>query len=341
MARARVRATYDTSTGQVTSFNHAHTGVSCDFTQGLGDAITANVAAVPGVNFATFSEGVFILTANVPYNFGEVAQELNEIYNYDTFHTSSVRNVYSPNVCTTVELIADALGAKLGLDPLAFRQKFVRNPRMLAVLNKVAEIGGWTTDLPAGVAQGIGVHHEYKGFAAVLAQVDARPQTINRKIKNAFSGPRVMKMACAIDVGTPINVTGVEAMMMGGMMDGIAQALTYSLHLDPSHGGRFLEASWDNAYYTRQLNVPPEMIFYVMPPNGNPPGGMGEFACGVSMAAVACAYSRAVGTLATEFPVNFHEPLWFTPFPFDPQIPQSPTNGLRYLGRPLAVTPQS
>jgi isoquinoline 1-oxidoreductase beta subunit len=143
------------------------------------------------------------------------------------------------------------------------------------------------------------------------------------------------------DCGTPINLTGLEAMMMGGAMDGIAQALTYSMHLDPSHGGRFLEGSWDNAYYTRQWNVPEEMIFYVMPPNGNPPGGAGEFAVGTSMAAVACAYARATGTMPTTFPVNFNEPLGFAPFPFDPPIPQSPTNGLNYLGNPLKVTPQS
>jgi isoquinoline 1-oxidoreductase beta subunit len=341
MARSRVRATYDTSSGQVTSFNQAHTAVSCDFTQGIGEIFTANVEAIPGVNFSSFSEGVFILTANVPYNFGEVTQELNEIYNYDTFHTSSVRNVYSPDVATATELIADALGAKLGLDPLAFRQKFIRDPRMLAVLNKVAELGGWTTNLPQGVAMGLGIHHEYKGYMAVLAQVDARPQQVNRVIKNGYGGPRVTKMAMVHDCGTPINITGLEAMMMGGAMDGIAQALTYSLHLDPSTGGRFLEGSWDNAYYTRQWNVPEEMIFYVMPANGNPPGGAGEFGVGTSMAAVACAYARATGTMPTTFPVNFNDPLGFAPFPFEPPIPQSPTNGLNYLGRPLKVTPQS
>jgi isoquinoline 1-oxidoreductase beta subunit len=333
-----VRVTFDTSSGQVTSYNQAHTSVATDFTQGIGEIFTANVEAIPGVNFGSFSEGVFILTANVPYNFGEVTQELNEIYNYDTFHTSSVRNVYSPNVATATELVADMLGTKLGLDPLAFRQKFIRVPRQLAVLNRVADIGGWTTDLPDGVAMGLAVHHEYKGYMAVLAQVDARPQQVNRKIKNGYGGPRVTKMACVLDCGTPINITGLEAMMMGGMMDGIAQAMTYSMHLT---GGQFLEASWDNAGYTRQWNVPEEMIFEVMPANGNPPGGAGEFACGVSMAAVACAYSRAVGKIATEFPVNFNEPLWFAPFPFEPSIPQSPTNGLNYLGKPLKVTPQS
>ena len=62
--------------------------------------------------------------------------------------------------------------------------------------------------------------------------------------------------------------------MMGGIMDGIAQALTYSLHLKDGH---FLEGSWDNAYYTRQWNTPLDVQVIVMPPTTGQPGGAGEF----------------------------------------------------------------
>ena len=46
-----------------------------------------------------------------------------------------------------------------------------------------------------------------------------------------------------------------------GFMDGLALTLTSSCHLED---GRFLEASWDNYFYTRQWNVPPEVE--VVPP---------------------------------------------------------------------------
>jgi isoquinoline 1-oxidoreductase beta subunit len=113
--------------------------------------------------------------------------------------------------------------------------------------------------------------------------------------------------------------------MQGGIMDGIAQALTYSLHLDD---GYFLEGSWDNAYYTRQWNVPPDVQVIVMPPTTGQPGGAGEFGVAASMAATACAYARATGTFPTEFPINHNQPLGFTPYPTVPPIPQSPTDGL-------------
>ena len=58
-------------------------------------------------NRLTYAQAIFSLTANVPYNFGAVTQLLDEIYDITTFNTSSVRNIYSPDVCTAIELMVD------------------------------------------------------------------------------------------------------------------------------------------------------------------------------------------------------------------------------------------
>jgi isoquinoline 1-oxidoreductase beta subunit len=179
--------------------------------------------------------------------------------------------------------------------------------------------------MPAGTAQGVAIHKEYKGASACLAEIDCRPQTVNRKVRDAYTGPRVTKVLFVVDVGLPINPLGIEAQMMGGIMDGIGQALSYGLHLEKGH---FLEGSWDNAFYTRQWNVPPEVDVIVMPPTTGEPGGAGEFGVGTSMAAVACAYGRATGKMPTSFPINHDGPLGFEPLPTVPPIPQSPTGGL-------------
>ena len=264
MCTSRVRATY--SGANVISFDQRHTSVATDFSQGLGELLSAMAATLPGGNFLGYSETIFELTANVPYNFGAVTQLLNEIYEYDTFNTSSVRNIYSPDVCTATELITDQLAAAMGQDPYAFRRSFIRDQRMLAALNKVAQVGNWGRAMPAGTAQGIGIHSEYKCARRRLVEIDCRPATVNRRVKDGVTGPRVTKVVIAVDVGLPINPLGLEAQMIGGAMDGIAQALTYSLHLQDGH---FLEGSWDNAYYTRQWNVPGDVEVVVMPPNGN------------------------------------------------------------------------
>jgi isoquinoline 1-oxidoreductase beta subunit len=332
MCTSRVRATY--SGANVISFDQRHTSVATDFTQGLGELLSAMAGTLPGGNVLGYSETIFSLTANVPYNFGAVTQLLNEIYEYNTFNTSSVRNIYSPEVCTATELITDQLAAAMGQDPIAFRRSFVRDQRLLATLDQVARAGDWGRSMPAGTAQGIGIHSEYKSRVASLVEIDCRPATVNRPVKDGVTGPLVTKVVVAVDVGLPINPLGLEAQMIGGAMDAIAQVLTFSLHLQDGH---FLEGSWDNAYYTRQWNVPEDVEVIVMPSNGNPPGGAGELAVAPTMAAVASAYARATGTVPTSFPINHFQPLGFTPYPFVPPLPPSPTDGLKFAGQPTKV----
>jgi isoquinoline 1-oxidoreductase beta subunit len=327
MSIVRNRASHDGT--QVTTFSQRMTSVATDYTMGFGEIITATAATPPSFNLG-YAQTVYNLTANVPYDFGVVDMAINEIYEYNTFNTSSVRNIYSPEMRTSIELMVDALAKELGKDPLEFRLEYARDERMKAVLTKVKQASGWGRKLPAGVAQGVGVHREYKGFAACVVEIDTRPRTVNRKKVGGKTGPRVRRVTYVVDVGLPINPLGLKAQMMGGIMDGIGQVLTYSLHLKE---GAFLEASWDNAFYTRQWNAPKRVDVIVMPATTDHPGGAGEFGVAASMAATACAYSRAVGKMQTEFPVGFHD-LGFKPYPFEPPIPESPRNGLKYRKAP-------
>jgi isoquinoline 1-oxidoreductase subunit beta len=304
-----------------------HTSVTTDQSQGLGELLSSMFATVPQVNRFVFEQGVFGLTANVPYNFGAVTQLMDEIYDITTFNTSDVRNIYSPDVCTAKEVMVDRAAQAMGQDPYLFRRRFLRDDRLLAVLNKVAQVGNWGRTMAAGTAQGVAVHKEYKGAAAALVEIDCRPETVQRHVRDGFTGPRVTKVVYAVDVGLPINPLGLKAQMMGGIMDGIAQALTYSLHLKD---GYFLEGSWDNAYYTRMWNTPPEVNVIVMPPTTGEPGGAGELGVAASMAATANAYGRATGTYPNSFPINHNLPITFEPLSTVPPIPQSETDGLEH-----------
>jgi len=320
MATSRIRASF--AAGNVLTFEQRHTGVSTDFTHGFGEIITSQLAELPSGNLG-YAETIFELTQNVPYNFGVTSQLLNEV---DMgFHTGSMRNIYSPDVCTALELIVDQIAKGMSMDPYRFRHQFLKDARSQAVLDKAAQVGNWGRTMPAGTAQGIAFHAEYKGVCAVLVEIDCTPQTVNRVVLEAYTGPRVTKVVFVVDVGLPINPRGLEAQMLGGIMDGIAQTLTSSLHFE---NGIPLEGSWDNYFYTRQWNVPPEVEVIVMPPTTGQPGGAGEFGVAASMAAVACAYARATGTIPTSFPINHNGPLGFTPTPVIPPLPESPTDGL-------------
>ena len=94
-----------------------------------------------------------------------------------------MRNIYSPDVRVANELMVDSRWRKLGKDPLEFRLRFVRDERVRAVLEKVAEEGNWGRTMPAGTAQGIAIHKEYKGATACLVEIDCRPETVNRQVR--------------------------------------------------------------------------------------------------------------------------------------------------------------
>ncbi|OLZ61350.1 isoquinoline 1-oxidoreductase [Streptomyces sp. IMTB 2501] len=320
MATSRVRATY--ALGQVLTYDQRHTSVATDFGHGVGEIITSEAARLP-VGDLTFSETIFTLSQQTPYDFGVVTQLLSETDK--GFNTGSMRNIYSPNVRCAQELVVDELAGRMGKDPYRFRREFVKDERVRAVLDKVADVGNWGRSMPAGMAQGIALHPEYHACVAVLAEIDCRPQTTGRKVRDAYTGPRVTKVVCAVDVGLAVNPQGLQAQMMGGIMDGIAITLSSGLHLDDGH---FLEGSWDNYFYTRQWNAPPELEIVVMPPTTGRPGGAGELAVAAAAAAAACAYGRATGTMPTSFPINHAGPLGFEPLPTTPPIPASPTDGL-------------
>lgn len=319
MATSRVRASYVGNT--VLSYHQRHTSVSTDLGHGLGEIITALAARLP-VGDIGFSETFFQLSQTMSYDFGLSTRLLSETDK--GFNTGSMRNVYSPDVTCARELIVDRLASRMGKNPYDFRRSFLREDRAKAVLDKVATEGEWGRTVPAGVAQGIAFHAEYKAVSAALVEIDCRPETVNRPIRDGVGGPRVTKVVFAVDVGLAVNPRGLEAQMMGCVSDGIALALTSSLHLRDGH---FLEASWDNYFYTRQWNVPPDLRIIVMPSTSDTPGGAGELGVAATMAAVACAYGRAAGTMPTSFPIN-HDTLSFTPKPTVPPIPPSPVDGL-------------
>lgn len=308
---------------EVLAFQQSHTSVETDYRHGLGEIITAMAADLPhGLGNLGFAETIFLTTQVVPYDFGVVLQTLNET---DTrFNTASMRNIYSPDVRTANELVVDMLAKAVRKDPLDFRLGYLRDKRLKRVLVEAARRAEWGRSMPSGTAQGIGLHVEYHGVSACIVEIDCRPETVNRDIWHAVTGPRVTRATMVMDPGLAINPRGVEAQMQGCINDAIAMTLTSSLHLRDGH---FEEASWDNYFYTRQWNTPPQVETVVMA-SDEKPGGVGEAGVASAAAAVACAYARATGTVPTEFPINHNQPLAFDPKPRTPPVPQSPVNGL-------------
>ncbi|SDL18820.1 xanthine dehydrogenase family protein molybdopterin-binding subunit [Nonomuraea jiangxiensis] len=291
----KIRATY--TRGKVLTYEHRVAAVETDFRHGVGEMLTAVATRLPVAGNMSFAQAVFHLSVKVPYRFGVVTELLKEVPL--KMHTASWRSVWSANTRGADEIIVDELAAKMRKDPVEFRREFLKTARQRAVLDKVAKEGNWGRDMPAGFAQGVGFHDEYKSCTACLVEIDAR----NPK------KPRVVKAVIAADVGRPINPRGLEAQLLGGLTDAISTTLRAGLHIDR---GLPLEGSYSQFHYARQKDSPTDVQIFIMPANGEP-GGAGELGVPAAVGAIANAYARATGTRPRSFPINFD--VDFTPFP--------------------------
>lgn len=287
--RAYTRHRFTHAGGQILSFEEWVCNVETDLRHGVGDALTAAGAHLPGGNF-TLAQVVFNLMVTMPYDFGPTTQVLNEVPL--EMNTGSWRAVYTGYTHASREILIDEMAAELGEDPVQFRRKRLKNERVRAVLDKAAEAGNWGRKMKPGHAQGFAINEEHRSTVAVLVEMDATDP----------SNPRVYKAVMAFDAGIPINPKGLDAQMLSGLNDGISTVLYAGNHLD---NGAFRETSYTDFGYAKQRHYPSEVEMYVMQRSSDEPGGAGETTVSAAGGAVANAYARATGTKPRSFPINF------------------------------------
>ena len=289
--------------GQVIAFEQRIAGVRLDTRHGFGNMLEAAAIALPNAfpqtvgNFA-IEQIMFKTMVSSPYNFGVTTKLLTPVP--IDMNTCSYRSVHIQPSRLVEEILVDEMARAAGKDPVAFRLEYLRLPRARAVLKAVAEAAQWGKAMPAGFAQGVGVHQETKSFTACIVEIDARVP----------SAAKVVRATIAIDVGTPINPSGIEAQLQGGLCESIALVLSAGLHIQ---NGLPLEGSYSQYHFSRMKNYPKDVKIIIMPPSTEAIGGLGEVGLSASSGAIANAYARATGTKPRSFPLNF--PVDFTPIP--------------------------
>lgn len=271
----------------IAAYEQRMTNVYCDLSHGLGDILTAMGATnTPGQ--AGFAETVFRFTVHAPYNLGVITETINEIDLNQ--HTAAMRQVYSPTAGPPLEILIDEAAERMGRDPVELRKELVKEETGRKVIDKVAEMGNWGREMAPGTAQGFAYYFEYRSHNAWLVEIDTNGEE-----------PVVTAAYGATSTGFPVNPLGIESQLLGGLADGISQALRASVHIDD---GVVREKSYSDFKYTKQKTYPTKVETYVFPDDGRPIGGIGEHSVAASLAATANAYARATGTRVRRFPIN-------------------------------------
>lgn len=180
-----------------------------------------------------------------------------------------------------LECFMDELAHAAGKDPLEFRRKLlVNHPKHLAVLNAVAEKGGWGTPAPEGVYRGLAQHMGYGSYVAACAEVSVGDNGVLK----------IHRIVAATDCGHAVNPQQIAAQIEGSFVYGLTALLYGEITLKD---GKVEQENFDS-YQMMRMDEMPEVESIVMP-SGDFWGGVGEPTIFVAAPAVLNAIFAATG----------------------------------------------
>ncbi|WP_249979193.1 xanthine dehydrogenase family protein molybdopterin-binding subunit [Vreelandella olivaria] len=160
------------------------------------------------------------------------------------------------------ESFMDECAAAAERDPLEFRRSHCEGQeRMLAVLDRVAEMSRWDEPAPEGIARGLAVVESYGSFVAQVVEARA----------GGGEEIHVERVHAAIDCGRAINPGQVETQIQGSVIDALGVALRQKVTL---RDGRAEQSNFYD-YPLLRIGEAPEVTVGIVE-IGSPLGGAGE-----------------------------------------------------------------
>jgi nicotinate dehydrogenase subunit B len=194
--------------------------------------------------------------------------------------------------CFAVESFVDALAARAGVDPVAFRLRDLAQPRGREVVERLARLMKWQPrpspgpDARKGIARGRGmayIHYKHnESFVATGMEVE---------VDRATGAIRVLRVGCVHDCGLMINPDTVRAQVEGNILQTLSRTLHEETRFDRS---RVTSVDWA-AYPLLRFPEVPHLDIELVQRLDEPPLGAGEAASAPVPAALANAVFDATG----------------------------------------------
>ena len=186
-----------------------------------------------------------------------------------------------------VESFMDELAHGLGEDPLAFRLKYLK-PKHAAVLKAVADKAGYDKPLPKDIYRGIAQIMGYGSYVAAVAEVSV-----------ANGHVEIHRIVGGTNCGHAVNPEQVARQIEGSFVYGLSAMLYGECTV---RGGRIEQRNFDT-YQVMRAEEMPKVEFVVMP-DGEFWGGVGEPTIAVAAPAVLNAIFAATGKRIYNFPLK-------------------------------------
>ena len=224
---------------------------------------------------------------DTPY---EVANQRAEFHPADSpLRQGSYRSLAAAANHFARESHMDELAYELGIDPLQFRLKNLKNERLRAVFQAAADRFGWdkqksTAARGFGIAGGI----EKNGHVATCAEVH---------IENG--GVKVVRVVEAFDCGAVVNPEELKNQISGAVVQGIGGALFEAIHFE---NGRILNPHLKD-YRVPRFSDLPQIDVVIVDRKDQPSMGAGETPLIGIAPAVANAIFNATGKRLRSMPL--------------------------------------
>ncbi len=215
----------------------------------------------------------------------------------------------------------DELASAAGVDPVAYRLRYLHDDRAAELVCATAAKAGWLAhsapQLRAsdgdwlqgqGFAYARYIHSKFPGFGAAWAAWVADVQ-VNRVTGEVH----VARVVVGHDAGLMINPKGVEQQVHGNVLQTTSRALKEQVRVDPV--SRTVASREWGSYPILSFREVPVVEVMLMPRPGEAPLGVGESASVPGTAAIANAIFDATG-------VRFRNP------PFTPEVVRAALNPL-------------
>ena len=190
------------------------------------------------------------------------------------------------------EMHMNLLAAKAGADPLEFRLRHLKDPRMRSVLQAAAARFGWkSAKAPSGRGWGIACGIDAGTYVALMAQVEVDKKT---------GAIKVNRVVCAQDMGVVVNPEGATIQMEGCITMGLGYALSEEVRFSD---GEVLDRNFDT-YEIPRFSWLPRIETVLVRNDKIPPQGGGEPAIIAMGGVIATALHDACGALAPRLPMT-------------------------------------
>jgi len=190
-----------------------------------------------------------------------------------------------------IESFIDEVAGTAGVDPVAFRLRYLDDPRARAVIECAARNAGWDRwEKREGAGHGIGFarYKNASAYCAVVAEIEAEAEI------------RVRRLVIAVDAGLIINPDGVANQIEGGAIQATSWSLKEAVRFDRT---RVTSDSWQ-AYPILRCSEAPAVEVEIVSRPDCPAVGVGEAAQGPTAAAIANAVFDALGIRVRELPLT-------------------------------------